>query len=363
MSEYRRKLMLAYTANKRSDDIIYPGLIAAWSAKGKTNDDADRATLRDLTGNGHDITLNGFLFALMSGYGGYNYSFFNFTDTLNPSIKKNSYIEINGYPKNRSVFEKNYGKDSAIPLVIPKLKIKVTIENNIGNASLKLYTKGGDAGTEKSINIIESGIYEIESYTINEITGPYGVYIGFIFNDENTTSLENPNYYCKIEQIPEYEDALVFDGIDDYGINENLSILEDYTFIYSAKAISENAYSKGIAFSKRYGSTFGEFTIGKKITGQNVFGVYSYGNSTSVTNYTNQIIYCTPTNFNGAQIQKGTQEGTNRITVGSLNGSDELSNMAFYSAYLFDKSLDEQEIKTFINTYIDSEYLLPSEQS
>lgn len=47
-------------ALKRSDENInYPGLIAAWSAKGKTNDDADRATLKDLTGNGHDITLNG----------------------------------------------------------------------------------------------------------------------------------------------------------------------------------------------------------------------------------------------------------------------------------------------------------------
>lgn len=53
--------------------ISYPGLIAAWSAKGKTNDDADRAILKDLTGNGHDISLNGFAFSEMSGYGGYNY--------------------------------------------------------------------------------------------------------------------------------------------------------------------------------------------------------------------------------------------------------------------------------------------------
>lgn len=50
--------------------ISYPGLIAAWSAKGKSNDDEDRATLRDLTGNGHDITLKGFAFSEMSGYGG-----------------------------------------------------------------------------------------------------------------------------------------------------------------------------------------------------------------------------------------------------------------------------------------------------
>lgn len=40
MSMYRRRLMIA-NALKRSDgNINYPGLIAAWSAKGKTNDDA-----------------------------------------------------------------------------------------------------------------------------------------------------------------------------------------------------------------------------------------------------------------------------------------------------------------------------------
>ena len=73
MSMYRRRLMIT-NALKRSDgNINYPGIIAAWSAKGKTNDDEDKATLKDLTGNGHDITLNNFSFSEMSGYGGYNY--------------------------------------------------------------------------------------------------------------------------------------------------------------------------------------------------------------------------------------------------------------------------------------------------
>lgn len=51
-----------YLRNRARGNIVYPGLIAAWSAKGKTNDDEDRATLKDLTGNGHDIILNGFAF-------------------------------------------------------------------------------------------------------------------------------------------------------------------------------------------------------------------------------------------------------------------------------------------------------------
>lgn len=64
-----------YLRNRARGNIIYPGLIAAWSAKGKSNDDEDKATLKDLTGNGHDITLNGFAFSEMSGYGGYSTDF------------------------------------------------------------------------------------------------------------------------------------------------------------------------------------------------------------------------------------------------------------------------------------------------
>lgn len=56
MSMYRRRLMIA-NALKKSSGINYPGLIAAWSAKGKTNDDEDRAILKDLTGNGHVLLL------------------------------------------------------------------------------------------------------------------------------------------------------------------------------------------------------------------------------------------------------------------------------------------------------------------
>lgn len=67
-----------YLRNRARGNIVYPGLIAAWSAAGKTNDDEDRAILKDLTGNGHDITLNGFAFSEMSGYGGYNWNFNTF---------------------------------------------------------------------------------------------------------------------------------------------------------------------------------------------------------------------------------------------------------------------------------------------
>ena len=47
---------------------IEKGLVAAWSAKGKNNTDTDRNILKDLSGQGHDITLYGFAYNDESGY-------------------------------------------------------------------------------------------------------------------------------------------------------------------------------------------------------------------------------------------------------------------------------------------------------
>lgn len=89
MSMFRRRLMIANALRKSDGNINYPNLIAAWSAKGKTNDE-DRATLKDLTGNEHDITLNGFAFSEMSGYGGYGINTNNFMISSLGTEKLNS---------------------------------------------------------------------------------------------------------------------------------------------------------------------------------------------------------------------------------------------------------------------------------
>ena len=86
-----------------------PKPIAAWSAAGKTNEDDDRAVLKDLTGNGHDITLNGFTFSEMSGYGGYSTDFTKWKLYAQENIElTKSYNKINltklGSPITNSIF-------------------------------------------------------------------------------------------------------------------------------------------------------------------------------------------------------------------------------------------------------------------
>lgn len=184
-------------ALKRSDgNINYPGLIAAWSAKGKTNDDADKAILKDLTGNGHDITLNGFAFSEMSGYGGYNVKH-NFTYTSNNRCDK---IERLGYKLTFINIKENYNLLFAFPN---------EIYSSIG-CKIKVYVKGIPNGGE---------LYFGENKWI--YANKDGIYEGNVAanNNGNVTiaSLNCIGSTISVEFLPEYPDALVFDGVDDYG--------------------------------------------------------------------------------------------------------------------------------------------------
>lgn len=65
----------------------YPWLFPdqAWTVVGKTNEDTDRATITNITGNGNDLVLSNFGFAEGSGYGLYKTPF-----ELYPSVQHSS---------------------------------------------------------------------------------------------------------------------------------------------------------------------------------------------------------------------------------------------------------------------------------
>lgn len=244
MSEFRRRMM-AYAAS-RTGEVYPPNLVAAWSAKGKSNDDADRAVLKDLTGNGHDIALNNFAFNGDSGYGN-----------------------------------------------------------------------------------------------------------------------------------PEYPDALVFDGVDDYGVCRNMPVQTDYTVVFDYNAISSRADGyKSDIIGKTYLESpssdipeeIASFDI--KFSNSKMYGS-SYSNSTVELPLMHDVIYQTKSSFNGKPITPGNFKDSPIISLGvsnfiggtidSATPRGHYANMAIRSAYLFNRSLSESEIKSFARKYIDPEYLLPSE--
>lgn len=351
MSLFRRRLMIA-NALKKSSGINYPGLIAAWSAKGKTNDDEDRAILKDLTGNGHDITLNGFAFSEMSGYGGYWANYKNW-------ITKDDSFYIKEI-SDHTIHISQIVKDSTSIVFIEKTKLsslpkyKIKVKGITGNVtSFKIDYTVGSKITD-IINITQDGIYEINQ--LNENTDYYRYHIAKNTNEPITCDV-------LIELIPEYPDALIFDGVDDYGINEDMPILTDYTVIVNRRYIETERSSCLISKSAEVGK--GAFIMELIQGNSNTTSNYSFNNLGKSNLYTSTgISWLNTTSYNGIRVGKGDGIDTNSIFMGAIRkGDSRRFKGAFYSAYLFDRSLDEQEIKEFIRKYIDSEYLLPSEQT
>lgn len=72
----QRKYGLYTPTSEGGDDFDPSSFDQAWTVVGKTNEDEDRATIANITGNGNDLKLTNFGFAEGSGYGlyGENYN-------------------------------------------------------------------------------------------------------------------------------------------------------------------------------------------------------------------------------------------------------------------------------------------------
>lgn len=338
-------------ALKRSDgNINYPGIIAAWSAKGKTNDDADRAILKDLTGNGHDITLNGFDFSEMSGYGGYKTNMLNWKYNKNSAVilsSQNKFITYNTLEIATHFWD--YVSEPPLGTIHrPSFKLKISGLNE-DEAVYYSYVDGEDFSVRHEGNLYNGiNIFpEINAEIVTEKL-PYTT----VFEIQSQRILDKE---ITFEILPEYPDALVFDGIDDYGFCKNIPLLKDYTIIAKRKDCNGGClFNKGV-------NTRGAFIL-------EGFGfisnTYNFGRGQNKNLLNNDIItWQNKNSYNQQSLIIGNDlDSTNQIIIGKLNDTDtRILKGAFYSAYLFDRSLDEQEIKAFIRKYIDPEYLLPSE--
>lgn len=350
MSTFRRRLLANQAQRAARGDLIYPGLVAAWSAKGKTNEDEDRNILKDLTGHSHDITLNNFAFSQMSGYGGYTQNYNQVQATSSLIYQSSHKITVQ-----KSETGGQVGQLSGKDYNNSEYTIRVTTANSDGHLPAFILTYGN---TVLSTQHLQEGINHIKKFDDE------------LFSQANLTFFSLNGFPAgatvTIEQIPEYPDALVFDGVDDYGVCTNMPIQNDYTFIFKSEALSETNWSSGIAFSKRDAENRvnGAFVFFKADTSSSSdFYYYNYGGLTTINNLLPlpTISFSTKESINSIKLKVGNDTDSNRITIGALSGKYECGNMAFYSAYLFDHSLPESEIKSFIRQYIDPQYLLPSE--
>lgn len=203
----------------------YPWLFPdqAWTVVGKTNEDEDRATIANITGNGNDLVLSNFGFAEGSGYGLYAQNYISYAIT-NRAVytKTNSSIHVT-----KSITAGVNFTESARNVTIPSYRIKVT---GIQSGQEMIYR--GSNNTFLT-NIPSDGIYVLPAVE-------NGSNLGFQFvsytGDCDIT----------IEQIPEYEGYLITDGVDDIA-SSNIVVYEaDFTFIGEWKFIQKDDTVAGI---------------------------------------------------------------------------------------------------------------------
>ena len=150
-----------------------------------------------------------------------------------------------------------------------------------------------------------------------------------------------------------YEGSLVFDGVDDYAVCDNMPIQTDYTVICRRQIININN-SSAVASKRTYPDdigNFGAFVIERDFASGSKT-LYSFGKDNAIDSFnSNQIIYQSKTSYNDRNIIAGDASDTNILSLGAnaynlnLGRCQEFSNVAIYYFALYDKSLTPDEIE------------------
>lgn len=157
--------------------------------------------LQDHSGNNRPLKLNNFLFAAMSGVGGYDIASTNILpDRANVTVTDNRIIHIT---------KKLSTTDNMVNIVPAN-----------SNPTHKFKVTGLSDGRQVSLVNRNGGFYTFDNGE-HEVTLTY---------PEGTTSLYDAigvtgdigDMDVTIEFLPKYPNALVTDGVDDYGVVENL---------------------------------------------------------------------------------------------------------------------------------------------
>ena len=205
----------------------YPWLFPdqAWTVVGKTNEDKDRATIANITGNGNNLVLSNFGFAEGSGYGLYAYNFNSFDlrdNVVKPTNVKKDSFRIIGIGDNGNVLVLSNTSNSAAW----KIRITGMKEGDsciVGNAN-----KSGDY-----IKIIKDGIYTFQKqYAATSVNGIW-------YNSSQEVDV-------LVEQIPEYEGYLVTDGVDDKIVSSSFEMGKDFTIVGDWKFIDNKKSGTGL---------------------------------------------------------------------------------------------------------------------
>lgn len=323
------------------------GIVARYSASGLTNEQmAANPVWVDKTGNGHDIQLKNFSWKGMSGVGGYEMNFNLWRNNVSsiPDISMSTTTTSVSVSVGNSTYNNNLIYIHISNWDINKnhwLKVTSTYED--GDLAFIFYN---DSNTKK-IGLPANGYVNILAYP--EFKGSY-MYISTISNKQGSFT---------IEQLPLYPGALVFDGVDDYGVCENFPILtkeKGYTVVALRQWITYNPNAiSAIATNASDQSFNGAFTFENYNKGAEQ--TISYGATQISLQYSKSpFSWQTTSKYNGVNIANGNKDATNSLVLGrSYPQRNDFANFAIWELVFLDHDATEEELTKikdyFVKTY------------
>jgi len=325
------------------------GIVARYSALGLTNEQmAENLIWKDLTGNGHDLQMKNFAWKGMSGVGGYteNYDsnkWYKVTSRIDAtwtyksfnvkSIKDNNYAQL---------FYQSKSSDTGFRVLSCTIKV-----SGLTDGQGIEYISNGTRPTV-IMRIENDGIYHLPSFDF----GAKNAYYGFRF----LKLQESCN--ITIEQLPLYPGALVFDGVDDYGVCENFPILtkeKGYTVVALRQWITRGEIASGLVSNVKNWLNDGAFLLEFcNVSADHLNKPISFGAIGSEMDLPHILTYQTSKSCNGVSITTGNFEGTDVLHVGKLAPTNvgTCINAAIWELVFLDHDATEEELTKIKNYFI-----------
>lgn len=333
------------------------GIVARYSASGLTNEQmAANPVWKNLTGNGHDLQMKNFSWGGMSGVGGY-------VDNWNSSAD----WSINNYWVNSHT-------DHKLQLITASTVVQMK-SNNIYNAEnvyknilnvnglTEAVNKGFVGGlrisatdpiTSKAIKTFSFDTDGVIQISFDDVLQDYCV-VYFVYGN-NTNDID-----ITIEQLPLYPGALVFDGVDDYGVCDNFPILtkeKGYTVVALRQWITRGEIAQGLVSNVKNWLKDGAFLLEyRNIQAEHLNKPISFGAIGSEMDLPHILTYQTSKSYNGVSITTGNFEGTDVLHVGKLAPTNvgTCINAAIWELVFLDHDATEEELTKikdyFVKTY------------
>lgn len=277
-----------------------------WDTYGKTNFDADKATIqqRGVAIGDYDLTNYNHTYEGMSGYNGYpvvfgaNKTWANESNEYVTSITSNtihitnvlnaglallySYVKYNGNLQNIKE--------------IPPFKIEI---KGLEGRSKFIYKYLATSDATKETNLyLENGTHELPKSFLPTEALINNAVVGFSISpiEEGVTNFLSD---ITIKVLPEYENGLVYDGVEDFSDNKNVPLIDDFTVIAKRTWLEENTSDKPFIIK---GDTL--YPDGNKNAFLFEYGklsTYSFGqnNKYDESVVPSLISWATPTSYNG----------------------------------------------------------------